>query len=147
MNYLICIHIFILYYLLIYYIVYIILCYIYYYQAVKEGYPLPLPKFLLNLTDEEERKLTREERFKLFNSYVKVDFKLLEDFPIWLEGLKLGDLAPTFSNMHWQDIIQLDGDGLEELGVKPNSKRQLLMRNFRRILRVMVSQILPIKIT
>ncbi|CAG8675229.1 7903_t:CDS:2, partial [Acaulospora morrowiae] len=46
--------------------------------AVKEDYLLPLPKPLLNITDEEESQLSKEERFKLYYAYVRVDFKLLE---------------------------------------------------------------------
>ncbi|CAG8600315.1 13971_t:CDS:2, partial [Acaulospora colombiana] len=106
--------------------------------AVKEDYLLQLPKSLLNLTDEEERQLSKEERFKLYYTYIRVDFKLLEDFPAWLKGLKLGRFESNFKGMKWKDIIQLDGDELEQLGIKPNAIRILLLRNFRRIMKVMV---------
>ncbi|RHZ76034.1 hypothetical protein Glove_208g211 [Diversispora epigaea] len=60
----------------------------------------------------------------------RTDFKLLKNFPVWLDGLGLKILAPRFKGKTWQEIIEMNTDDLDELGIYSMELKKRLIKHF-----------------
>ncbi|CAG8675245.1 7904_t:CDS:2 [Acaulospora morrowiae] len=83
-------------------------------------------------------EMTAEEKQFYLNTYRDVDWNLLEDFPSWLKGLGFLDFASCFAGMHWRDIVEMNYDKLEEIGVNSNFVRLSLVKHFWTIKKALV---------
>ncbi|KAF0426250.1 sam domain family protein [Gigaspora margarita] len=86
---------------------------------------------------ENEKKLNYLQFYE--KNYVNVNFKLLEDFPAWLNGIKLAHLAKLFEGKEWYEIIEMTKDDLKDLGVTSSNARNKLIANFWHIKRKLYS--------
>ncbi|CAG8625048.1 13206_t:CDS:2, partial [Dentiscutata erythropus] len=89
-------------------------------------------KFTRHLNKNEDIIIKQERREKFYKeNYIdKVNYKLLEDFPMWLGGFRLGYLSHLFRGKKWQEIIKMNYKDLEELGVLSFQNRATLIKNF-----------------
>ncbi|CAG8481960.1 1749_t:CDS:2 [Diversispora eburnea] len=99
--------------------------------STEEIIGLPLQK----LTRKQRQRIHNKpkDKEKIYNNYIKVNFKLLEDFPKWLRGLKLQKFIPIFSGMHWTKIINLTWEELEAMGVYQYQVKKRLLVSFENI--------------
>lgn len=56
------------------------------------------------------------------------DPELLKDVPAWLRTLRLHKYTDNLKDMKWQDIVQLDEDGLEKKGVNAKGARTKMLK-------------------
>jgi hypothetical protein len=56
------------------------------------------------------------------------DLKLLTDIPSWLRTLRLHKYTDNLKDMNWQDLVQLDDEGLERRGVAAKGARSKLLK-------------------
>lgn len=56
------------------------------------------------------------------------DLSLLVDIPAWLRALRLHKYNDNLKDMRWQDIVKLDEDGLENIGVNALGARRKLLK-------------------
>lgn len=56
------------------------------------------------------------------------DISLLRDVPNWLRTLRLHKYTDVLKDMRWQDLVQLDDDGLERKGVNALGARRKLLK-------------------
>ncbi|KAK5135166.1 Flap-structured DNA-binding and RNA-binding protein [Meristemomyces frigidus] len=56
------------------------------------------------------------------------DLQLLKDVPNWLRTLRLHKYTDNLKDMRWQDLVQLDEDGLEKRGVAAKGARTKLLK-------------------
>ncbi|KAL0579754.1 Flap-structured DNA-binding and RNA-binding protein [Marasmius crinis-equi] len=66
-----------------------------------------------------------------------VDPELLKDIPAWLKTLRLHKYTDAFKGMTWQDMVVLDEDQLEKMGVTALGARRRLTKNFEAVKRKM----------
>jgi len=66
-----------------------------------------------------------------------VDPELLKDIPAWLKTLRLHKYTEIFAGMTWQEIVVLDEDQLEKMGVTALGARKRLVKNFEGVKRKM----------
>ncbi|KAK1225280.1 Flap-structured DNA-binding and RNA-binding protein [Marasmius sp. AFHP31] len=66
-----------------------------------------------------------------------VDPELLKDIPAWLKTLRLHKYTECFAGMTWQEIVVLDEDQLEKMGVTALGARKRLTKNFEGVKRKM----------
>ncbi|CAH1759614.1 3795_t:CDS:2 [Entrophospora sp. SA101] len=55
------------------------------------------------------------------------------DFPKWLYGIRMHRYVKNFENMKWEEIVELDSEGLEQLGIEEHFDRKKLLKEFRNI--------------
>ncbi|RHZ75667.1 hypothetical protein Glove_212g9 [Diversispora epigaea] len=103
--------------------------------STEEIIGLPLQK----LTRKQRQRIHNKpkDKEKIYNNYIQVNFKLLEDFPKWLRGLKLQKFIPIFSGMHWTKIINLTWEELEAMGVYQYQVKKRLLVSFENIKKAM----------
>lgn len=56
------------------------------------------------------------------------DLALLQDIPNWLRSLRLHKYTDNLKDMRWQDLVQLDDEGLEQKGVNALGARRKLLK-------------------
>ena len=56
------------------------------------------------------------------------DLHLLKDVPNWLRTLRLHKYTDNLKDMRWQDLVQLDDEGLEKRGVAAKGARSKLLK-------------------
>jgi hypothetical protein len=56
------------------------------------------------------------------------DLHLLKDIPNWLRTLRLHKYTDNLKDMRWQDLVQLDDEGLEKKGVAAKGARSKLLK-------------------
>ena len=56
------------------------------------------------------------------------DLHLLKDVPNWLRTLRLHKYTDNLKDMKWQDLVQLDDEGLEKRGVAAKGARSKLLK-------------------
>ena len=56
------------------------------------------------------------------------DPALLADIPAWLRTLRLHKYTDNLKDMRWQDLVQLDDDGLDKKGVNALGARRKLLK-------------------
>jgi hypothetical protein len=56
------------------------------------------------------------------------DIALLKDIPNWLRTLRLHKYTDNLKDMHWQDLVALDDQGLEAKGVNALGARRKLLK-------------------
>ena len=56
------------------------------------------------------------------------DLTLLSDVPNWLRSLRLHKYTDNLKDIRWQDLVQLDDDGLEKRGVNALGARRKLLK-------------------
>jgi hypothetical protein len=56
------------------------------------------------------------------------DIALLKDIPNWLRTLRLHKYTDNLKDMHWQDLVALDDQGLENKGVNALGARRKLLK-------------------
>lgn len=56
------------------------------------------------------------------------DPHLLKDIPNWLRTLRLHKYTDNLKDMNWQDLVQLDDEGLEKKGVAAKGARSKLLK-------------------
>lgn len=59
--------------------------------------------------------------------------KKIIDFPKWLYGIRMHRYVKNFENMKWEEIVELDSEGLEQLGIEEHFDRKKLLKEFRNI--------------
>ncbi|CAG8570828.1 8173_t:CDS:2, partial [Dentiscutata erythropus] len=100
--------------------------------AIKKGITLPEKKeekHKRELTVDEREIIAQREKFYKDN-YININYKLLEDFPAWLDGLDLKYHISHFEGKTWNEIINLDSQGLISIGVKYFTPREKLLTCF-----------------
>ncbi|CAJ0761348.1 23937_t:CDS:2 [Entrophospora sp. SA101] len=55
------------------------------------------------------------------------------NFPKWLYGIRMHRYVKNFENMKWEEIVELDSEGLEQLGIEEHFDRKKLLKEFRNI--------------
>lgn len=61
------------------------------------------------------------------------DPALLSDIPAWLRTLRLHKYTDNLKDMNWQDLVQLDDEGLEKKGVNALGARRKLLKVFEQV--------------
>ncbi|KAI7472873.1 hypothetical protein KC357_g5647 [Hortaea werneckii] len=61
------------------------------------------------------------------------DPQLLKDIPNWLRSLRLHKYTGNLKDMKWQDLVDLDEDGLEKRGVAAKGARSKLLKVFEQV--------------
>jgi len=61
------------------------------------------------------------------------DPALLKDIPNWLRTLRLHKYTDNLKEMNWQDLVQLDDEGLEKRGVAAKGARSKLLKVFEQV--------------
>merc|ERR1712072_685219 len=61
------------------------------------------------------------------------DPQLLKDIPNWLRSLRLHKYTDNLKDMKWQDLVDLDEDGLEKRGVSAKGARSKLLKVFEQV--------------
>ncbi|GAB7356346.1 hypothetical protein MBLNU459_g7136t1 [Dothideomycetes sp. NU459] len=61
------------------------------------------------------------------------DLALLQDIPNWLRSLRLHKYTDNLKDMRWQDLVQLDDEGLEQKGVNALGARRKLLKVFETV--------------
>merc|ERR1712144_151240 len=61
------------------------------------------------------------------------DPQLLKDIPNWLRSLRLHKYTDNLKDMKWQDLVDLDEDGLEKRGVAAKGARSKLLKVFEQV--------------
>ncbi|EME39911.1 hypothetical protein DOTSEDRAFT_74700 [Dothistroma septosporum NZE10] len=61
------------------------------------------------------------------------DLSLLKNVPDWLRTLRLHKYTDNLKDMRWQDLVQLDEDGLEKRGVAAKGARTKLLKVFEQV--------------
>lgn len=61
------------------------------------------------------------------------DLALLSDIPGWLRTLRLHKYTDNLKEMRWQDLVQLDDEGLEKRGVNALGARRKLLKVFEQV--------------
>lgn len=61
------------------------------------------------------------------------DPALLKDIPNWLRTLRLHKYTDNLKDIKWQDLVQLDDDGLEKRGVAAKGARTKLLKVFEQV--------------
>ncbi|KAF2723478.1 hypothetical protein K431DRAFT_301730 [Polychaeton citri CBS 116435] len=61
------------------------------------------------------------------------DLTLLKDVPGWLRTLRLHKYTDNLKDIKWQDLVQLDDDGLEKRGVNALGARRKLLKVFEQV--------------
>ncbi len=56
------------------------------------------------------------------------DIQLLQDIPNWLRSLRLHKYNDNLKDMRWEDLVQLDDEGLERKGVNALGARRKLLK-------------------
>ncbi|CAG8434041.1 11309_t:CDS:2 [Scutellospora calospora] len=99
--------------------------------AAKKGITLPEKekKGRRELIVEEKKIIAQREKFYEDN-YININYKLLEDFPAWLDGLDLKYLTLLFEEKPWNEIINLDSQNLMDIGVNYFTPRDKLLTCF-----------------
>ncbi|CAG8461568.1 9257_t:CDS:2 [Racocetra fulgida] len=100
------------------------------------GQKIELPNNIEKKNFEKEKKLKYLQFYK--ENYVDVNFKLLEDFPAWLNGIKLAHISNLFEGKEWYEIIEMTKEDLKNLGVTTSNARNKLVANFWHIKRELV---------
>ena len=59
-----------------------------------------------------------------------LDVSLLEDIPALLKSLRLHKYTPVFRSWKWQDLVELDDDGLKAKGVDASGARSKFLKLF-----------------
>lgn len=59
------------------------------------------------------------------------DPELLKDIPGWLRSLRLHKYTDNLKDMRWQDLVQLDEQGLEDRGVAAKGARSKMLKVFQ----------------
>ncbi|RHZ53898.1 hypothetical protein Glove_433g16 [Diversispora epigaea] len=68
------------------------------------------------------------------------DYDLLENTPAWLESMGLKSLTPFFQNRKWEDIIEMNHNDLEMMGIRNRNLRSMLVRNFWLVKRAVAAE-------
>ncbi|RIB03210.1 hypothetical protein C2G38_2123576 [Gigaspora rosea] len=84
--------------------------------AMKSGLPIPRKNFL-----RDWKQLYGKET--------------LENFPAYLDLIRMKKVAPLFKNKKFKDILEMDSQDLKHLGVELARDRLKLIKNFWRIKR------------
>ncbi|CAG8796146.1 12626_t:CDS:2, partial [Dentiscutata erythropus] len=84
--------------------------------AMKFGLPIPRKKFL-----RDWKQLYGKET--------------LEDFPVYLDLIRMKRIAPLFKNIKFEDILEMNSQDLKSLGIELAKDRVKLIKNFWRIKR------------
>ncbi|CAG8533341.1 19857_t:CDS:2 [Gigaspora margarita] len=88
-------------------------------------------KVLPSLPLEKVEELLYERiKWQKENIYDSVNYELLKDFPVWLQGCKMANLAYLFEGKNWREIIRMNARDLEYLGVKSATFRRRLTTYF-----------------
>lgn len=88
-------------------------------------------KVLPSLPLEKVEELLYERiKWQKENIYDSVNYELLKDFPAWLQGCKMANLAYLFEGKNWREIIRMNARDLEYLGVKSATFRRRLTTYF-----------------
>nr|POE99334.1 protein vts1 [Quercus suber] len=61
------------------------------------------------------------------------DLMLLKDIPNWLRTLRLHKYTDNLKDMKWQDLVELDEEGLEKKGVAAKGARTKLLKVFEQV--------------
>ncbi|KAF2768793.1 SAM domain protein [Teratosphaeria nubilosa] len=61
------------------------------------------------------------------------DIHLLKDIPNWLRTLRLHKYTDNLKDLKWQDMVQLDEEGLEKRGVAAKGARTKLLKVFEQV--------------
>jgi SAM domain (Sterile alpha motif) len=56
------------------------------------------------------------------------DLTLLKDIPAWLRSLRLHKYTDCLKDLRWQDLVELDDDGLEKRGVAAQGARRKMLK-------------------
>ncbi|CAG8805369.1 13789_t:CDS:2, partial [Dentiscutata erythropus] len=75
-------------------------------------------------------KIIDRIKFLKENIYNRINYELLEDFPKWLKGLHMQNLAHHFEGKKWQEIKKMDDKHLEKLGITDHVTRSILGSHF-----------------
>lgn len=62
-----------------------------------------------------------------------IDFNLLSDIPAWLKSLRLHKYTPNFEKDHWEKIILMTNNDLENKGVAALGARRKLLKVFENV--------------
>ncbi|KXN82827.1 Protein VTS1 [Leucoagaricus sp. SymC.cos] len=65
------------------------------------------------------------------------DPAILNDIPAWLRSLRLHKYTPNFEGMRWQDVVLLDEQQLENIGVAALGARRKMLKTFEIVRRKM----------
>ncbi|CAG8558910.1 3996_t:CDS:10 [Acaulospora morrowiae] len=97
------------------------------FQKVQENLPEQESNFSLDNSEENNDK-TEDKGIENF----KVDPKIREDLPCWLNSLGdgFGDYAPYLEGKEWYEIIDLGKPDLNELGIKDAKIKNKLTMGF-----------------
>ncbi|KAF2663451.1 SAM domain-containing protein [Microthyrium microscopicum] len=61
------------------------------------------------------------------------DAHLLQDIPSWLRSLRLHKYTDNLKDLKWQELIELDDDGLEKRGVAAVGARRKMLKVFEQV--------------
>ncbi|QIX00599.1 hypothetical protein AMS68_006116 [Peltaster fructicola] len=61
------------------------------------------------------------------------DLALLKDIPAWLRTLRLHKYTDQLKDTKWQELVQLDDEGLEKMGVNALGARRKLLKVFEQV--------------
>ncbi|KAF2130040.1 hypothetical protein P153DRAFT_290218 [Dothidotthia symphoricarpi CBS 119687] len=61
------------------------------------------------------------------------DPTLLQDIPNWLRSLRLHKYTDNLKDMKWQDLVELDDEGLEKRGVNALGARRKMLKVFEQV--------------
>ncbi|CAG8693373.1 27859_t:CDS:2, partial [Racocetra persica] len=112
-------------------------------QLVKgDFYYLKKAKLLKNnpefrgLTDKQIANKLRSKRLNQLHNqfweanYKNPNFELLQEFPLWLKGNRLIKFTPCFEGMTLRQIINLNENELEQIGIHRFAARKILVDCF-----------------
>lgn len=61
------------------------------------------------------------------------DPSLLQDIPSWLRSLRLHKYTDNLKDLKWQELVELDDDGLEKRGVNALGARRKMLKVFEQV--------------
>ncbi|RIB12837.1 hypothetical protein C2G38_1781713 [Gigaspora rosea] len=88
----------------------------------------------------EERRRKQQKFFDEHFNKDHISLELLEDFPSWLDNFGLKSLAPYFKDKKWQDIIEMNSEDLNNLGIRTQKIQNFLLINFWHVRDYIASQ-------
>ncbi|RKP07086.1 hypothetical protein THASP1DRAFT_2808, partial [Thamnocephalis sphaerospora] len=62
-----------------------------------------------------------------------VDFALLDDIPGWFRSMRLHKYTSLFENMTWREMVALDDEKLNEIGVAALGARRKMLKVFESV--------------
>jgi len=61
------------------------------------------------------------------------DMTLLQDIPAWLRSLRLHKYTDQLKDLKWQELVELDDEGLEQRGVAAKGARTKMLKVFEQV--------------